>query len=85
MQINSFYFKNDKTNCQSTNTSKNFHNYMNLTLKSETQEINNLIYCIASWDCLGFHIVQVGNMLTNQATLPDLAFGPARTGNQVKR
>ena len=36
--------------------------------------MNNMNHRTALWDCFGFHIVQVGNMLPNQATLPDWAF-----------
>ena len=30
-----------------------------------------LNYHNALWDCFGFHIVQIGSMLPNQAILPD--------------
>ena len=49
---------------------------MNLTLKTEKQEINYLNYSNPLWDCFEFHIAQVGNMLQNQAMLPNWAIGP---------
>ena len=76
MQITLFYFKNDKMYCHCTNTSKNFNNHINLTLKVDKQEMNYSNYSNASWDCFEFHIAQVGNMLPNQAMLPDRAIGP---------
>ena len=42
MQISLSYFKNDETYCHCTNISKNFNKYMNLTLKTEKQEIDHL-------------------------------------------
>ena len=56
--------------------SKNFNICMNLTLKTKKQEMNYLNYSNALWDCLGFHIAQVGNILPDQATLPYWAIGP---------
>ena len=43
---------------------------MNLMLETEKQGINYLNYNNALWDCFGFHIAQVSNILLNQATLP---------------
>ena len=48
---------------------------MNLRFKTEKQEIIILNYSDALWNCFGFHIAQVGNILVNQATLPNLAIG----------
>ena len=49
---------------------------MNLTFKIEKQEINYLYYSNALWDCFGFHMAQIGNMLPNQSMLLDWAIGP---------
>ena len=49
---------------------------MNLTLKTEKREIHYLNYHNALWDCFGSHIAQIGNMLLNQAMLPDWTIGP---------
>ena len=76
MRITLFHFKTDKTYCHCTNKSQNYNNYTNLTLKSEKQEMYYLNYHNALWDCLGFHIAQIGNMLPNQAILLDRAIGP---------
>ena len=59
--------------CHCTNTSKKFNNYTNLPLKTEKQEMSYLNYNNALWDSFKFHIAQIGNMLPNQATLPDWA------------
>ena len=48
---------------------------MNLKLKIEKQEINYLNYSNALWAYFEFHTAQVGNMLPNQAMLPDWAIG----------
>ena len=45
---------------------KNVNKYMNLTLKTEKHEMNYWNYSNALWDCFGFHIAQVGNILLNQ-------------------
>ena len=58
------------------NISQNFDDRMNLTLKTEKQEMNYLNYSYALWDRFIFHIAQVRNMLLNQATLPDWAIVP---------
>ena len=43
-------------------------------------------YHNALWDCFGFLIVQIGNMLPNQAMLPDWAIGPdCKTKEEIKR
>ena len=49
---------------------------MNLTLKTEKQEINYFNYSNALLGCFGFHIFLVGNMLPKQAMLPGLAINP---------
>ena len=36
---------------------------LNLTPKTEKQEMHYLNYHNALWDCFGFHIAQIGNML----------------------
>ena len=48
---------------------------MNLLVKIENQEIDYLNYSRELWGCFAFHIAQVGNMLPNQAMLPDWAIG----------
>ena len=53
----------------------NFNNYSNLMLKTEKQEMYYLNYQNALWDCFGIHVVQIGNMLPNQAMLPDWTIG----------
>ena len=55
---------------------QNFNNYTNWTLKTEKQEMYYLNYHDALWDCFGFHIAQISNMLPNQAMLPVWAIGP---------
>ena len=35
-----------------------------------------LDYHNALWDCFELHIAQIGNMLPNQAMLPEWAIGP---------
>ena len=60
----------------SRNASINVNKYMNLTLKTEKHEMNYLNYSNALWDCFGFHIAQVGNILLNQTTLPYWAIDP---------
>ena len=43
---------------------------MNLMLETEKQGINYLNYNNALWDCFGFHIAQVSNILLNQQHCP---------------
>ena len=84
MQITLLCFKNDNLYCHSRNTSKNYYNYMNLTFKTEKEEMNYLNYSKTLWDYFGYYITQVGNVLPNQVgnillnqtTLPYWAIGP---------
>ena len=57
---------------------------MNITLKTEKQEMNYMNHSYALWDCFEFHIAQFGNML-NQAMLPDWAIGPDWLWNVLLR
>ena len=75
LQIYLFHSKNDKQYCHYTNKFQNFNSYTNLTLKTAKQEMCYLKYHNALWDCFEFQIAQIGNMLPNQAMLPDLAIG----------
>ena len=54
---------------------QNFNNYTNLKLKTAKPEMYYSNYYNALWDCFGFHIAQIGNMLPNQVMLPDWAIG----------
>ena len=56
MQISLFYFKTCKTYCHSTNTSKTLNNHMNLKIKLKKQEMNELNYSNALWNCFEFQI-----------------------------
>ena len=73
MQITLLHFRNDKSYCNCTKKFKNFNDYTDLKLKTAKQEMHYLNYHNALWGCFGFHIAQIGNMLPNQAMLPDWA------------
>ena len=46
--------------------------------------MNYLNYSNAFWDCFGFHIAEVSNMLQNQAIMPDWAISLDCLDNKLK-
>ena len=49
---------------------------MNLILKIEKQKNNYLNYSKAVWDCFGFHIAQVGNIIAESGNIALLGSWP---------